>query len=124
MIRTLTLALVFAVGLVAQTTLPAVNTVTVGGTSCTITVIDPQMNVFTECILTADGTILERAVSTPSKNGKVIGAGPIACLYGIDASGSVILQCLTDDGVNVPKITLNGKLAPVSKVRQWTLFWK
>lgn len=113
---------------VAQTlpTLPAVNTVTAAGVTCTFSVADNQMGVSTEC-LAADGTILKRASDTPHVKGAVLGAGPVMCLYWTDgaASPTVRLQCGSDDDTGIgPKLVFDGKLAPSGKKRQWWVFWK
>lgn len=119
--------LIFAAFAFGQTlpTLPPVNTLTVSGVTCTITVIDQQMSVSGEC-LAADGTILYRATVTPSTKGNLVGAGPIVCLHWTDgaATPTVRLQCSTDDDTTAPKLALDGKLAPVSKKRSWWIFWR
>ncbi len=71
-------------------------------------------------------SILWRSVALPSVKGAVLGTGAIACLYWTDgaATPTVRLQCSTDDDVSGPKLALDGKLAPVTKKRQWWLFWR
>lgn len=105
--------------------LPVVNTITTAGVTCTFTVVDSLLSVSTDCVSVADGVILDRRVTQPSAKGAILGTGPIMCVYGISGT-AVKLQCLTDDGVTSPKITLDGTLVPpaAGKVRQWWVFWK
>lgn len=119
------LVLLFPVAVSAQSVLPPVTTITAAGITCTFSVADAQMSLAAECV-SADGTINARSVQSPSVKGAIVGYGPVMCLYWTDglAAPTVRLQCLTDDDVTAPKITLDGKLAPVTKKRQWWVFWR
>lgn len=105
-------------------TLPTVNTVSIAGVTCTFTVTDSKISLSVDCVA-SDGTVLDREIHTPSPHGTLVGGGPISCLYGNHADGYVMLQCAVIDEANaVTKIVLDGKLAPVTKKRQWWLFWR
>lgn len=124
----LLILIAFGMPLLSQSipTLPPVNTLTAVGVTCTFSVVDPQMSIAVEC-LDSSGAILQRAVQTPNTKGTVIGTGPILCLYWTDGATSptVRLQCSTDDDTAVgPKLALDGKLAPLTKKRQWWVFWR
>jgi len=107
-------------------TLPAINTVAAGGTTCTIAVTDAQMSVAAECI-DDTGNILYRSSQSASLKGGLLGTGPVLCLYWTDGAPAptVRLQCSTDDDTGSgPRLVLDGKLAPVQKRRQWWIFWR
>lgn len=115
--------------LLSQTlpTLPAVSTITIGTTTCTLTVVDSLMSVSGQC-LSADGTILGQEVKAPHVKGAPLGLGPVFCLLWTDGAPSptVRLQCASDDDVTPPKLAIDGKLAPpaAGKKRQWWIFWR
>ncbi len=114
--RLVLIVLVLVGSLVGQNFLPTVNTVSVNGTTCTLTVIDSQVSVATECVA-SNGSVLSRSVHVPRVKGSILGTDDIACLLSTD--GTIVkLQCS-----NNSVVVLDGILTPVPTHKQWWLVW-
>lgn len=113
--------LLLTIAVSAQTlpTLPAVNTLTAPGITCTIEVQDPAGGLFAQCVQTSDATLLYTAVVRPSDEGVVLGHGPLMCLYWTDDAGKNRLQCA--DGL---KIVADGIVPQITRKRRWYIFWR
>lgn len=112
--------LVFCFGVlaIAQTTLPAVNTITAATEVCTVESQDANGGLFFQCQDSAN-TVVHTAVVEASASGAVFGHDSVACLYWQESAGKNRLQC--SDG---NKVSFDGYAASVTRKRRWYLFWK